>query len=153
MGSGPRGILLSKKNLALISSCLSLFESPPNCFEPHQFDEGLGACLVISLPGKKRPKVVNGFGPMELEKCLAMPTSRLLGRFDFRSFLDLLMKLRTVLHQEWLETIPVLHKVPHFPRFATTRKIRFVNIISFLFFPVCVAIVLQSRNIACHQLG
>ena len=64
------------------------------------FDERLGASLVTSLPGKK-PVVVNGFGHMELEKCLAMTTSRIRERHDFRTILDfLLMKLRTALDQE-----------------------------------------------------
>ena len=56
--------------------------------------------------------IVTGFGPTELEKCLAMPTSRILERHDFRTIFDfLLMKLRTALDQEWLQSVPGLHKV------------------------------------------
>ena len=112
LGSGPRGILLPKKILTLISSYLSLFENPPNCLSLINFDERLGTSLSLSLPGRKRPMIVTGFEPTELEKCLAMPTSHILERHDFRTILDfLLMKLRTALNQEWLQSVPVLHKV------------------------------------------
>ena len=112
LGSGPRGILLPKKILTLISSYLSLFENPPNCLSLINFNERLSTSLSTSLPGRKRPMIVTGFGPTELEKCLAMPTSRILERHDFRTILDLLlMKLRTALDQEWLQSVPVLHKV------------------------------------------
>ena len=88
------------------------FENPPNCLSLINFDERHSTSLSTSLPGRKRPMIVTGFGPTELEKCLAMPTSRILERHDFRTILDfLLMKLRTALDQEWLQSVPVLHKV------------------------------------------
>ena len=92
-----------KKILTLISSYLSLFESPPSCLSLFNFDVRLGTSLIASLPGIKRPMIVSGFGPMELEKCLAMPTSRNLERHNSRTLLDfLLLKLRTALDQELL---------------------------------------------------
>ena len=112
LGSGPHGILLPKKKIALVPSYLGLFESPPSCLSLINFDERLGASLIASLPGRQRPMAVSGFGPMELEKCLAMPTSRILEKHDFRTILDfLLMKLRATLDQEWLQALRVLHKV------------------------------------------
>ena len=120
LGSEPRGILLPKKILALISSYLSLFESPPSCLSLINFDERLGASFIASLPGRQRPIAAFEFGPMELEKCIAMPTSRILERHDFRTILDiLLMKLRTALDQEWLQALPVLHKVRYFSHFVS----------------------------------
>ena len=98
LGSGPRGILLLKKIYAIRLSYLSQFESPPNGLSLINFDTQLGACLVNSLPGTNRTIVVNGFGSMELEKCLAMPTLRILKRHDFRTILDfLLIKLRLLI--------------------------------------------------------
>ena len=113
LGSGPRGIFLPKKILTLISSYLSLLsETPRSCLSLINFDGRLVSSLIASLPGKKRHMIVTGFGPTELEKCLAMPTYGILERHDFRTILDfLLMKLRTALEQEWLQSIPVLHKV------------------------------------------
>ena len=112
LGSGPRGVLLPKKILTLTSSYLSLFESPPSCLSLINFDERLGATIIASLPGRKRSMVVSGFGPMELEKCLAMSFFRTVERHDFRTILDfLLLKLRSALDQDWLQAIPVLHKV------------------------------------------
>ena len=114
LGSGPRGLLLPKRLLSLLSSYFSLSENPPSCLSLVSFDESLATCLTRSLSGKTCPMVVNWFGVTELEKCLSMPTSRILERHDFRTILDfLLMKLRTALDQEWLQSIPVLHKV-HF---------------------------------------
>ena len=111
--SGPRGLLLPKKLLSLLSSYFSLSENPPSCLSLVNFDERLATCLDRSLSGKARPMVVNWFGVTELEICLSMPTSRILERHDFRTILDFLL-MRTALDQEWLQSIPVLHKV-HFP--------------------------------------
>ena len=114
LGSGPRELLLPKKLLSLLSSDFSLSENPPSCLILINFDERVATCLNRSLPGKCRLMVINWFGVTELEKCLAMPTSKILERHDFRTILDfLLMKLRTAMDQEWLQSIPVLHKV-HF---------------------------------------
>ena len=159
LGSGPRGILLPKKILTFISFYLSLFESPPSCLSLVNFDEQLGAKLFASFRGRKRLMVVSGFGPMDLEKCLAMPTSRILERHNFRTILAfLLMKLRTTLDQEWSQAIPDLHKVWHFPHFVSIQVFCFISILS-SFFAVCVAIILKSgRGIinfcaTLYQLG
>ena len=105
MGTGPRGLYLPKKIFMLISSFLSLLENPPSCVCIYD-------TLATSLPGGRRPTVAHAFGPLELEKSLALPTSRILERHDFRTILDfLLMKLRTAMDREWLQSLPELYKV------------------------------------------
>ena len=116
MGTGPRGLYLPKKIFMLISSFLSLLENPPSCVCIYDCDERLAATLATSLPGGRRPTVAHAFGPLELEKSLALPTSRILERHDFRTILDfLLMKLRTAMDREWLKSLPELYKVIIFP--------------------------------------
>ena len=43
IGTGPRGVLVPKKILILISSLLSLFESPPNCISLVDMEEKLSS--------------------------------------------------------------------------------------------------------------
>ena len=115
MGTGPRGLYLQMKIFMLISSFLSLLENPPSCVCIYDCDERLAATLSTSLPGGRRPTVAHAFGPLELEKNLALPTSRILERHDFRTILDfLLMKLRTAMDREWLQSLPELYKVINF---------------------------------------
>ena len=48
----------------------------------------------------------------DFERCLATPTAQIIERHDFRTILDfLLMKLRTALNKDWLQSVPILHKV------------------------------------------
>ena len=76
------------------------------------FADKLNDCLSSCLPGLKPPSIVNCFGPNEFERTLAAPTARTIERHDFRSILDfLLMKLRTALDKDWLQKLPLLHKV------------------------------------------
>ena len=115
LGSSPRGMLLPRKVLSLVSSFLSLFEIPPSCLTLIGVGEKLDDCLTSSLPGSKRPSIVNPFGPRELETSLALPTAQIIERHDFRTILDfLLMKLRTALGKDWLQNLPILHKVLYF---------------------------------------
>ena len=60
-GSAPRGMLLPRKVLNLLSSFLSLFEEVPTCISVIDFEKNLGCCLSSCLPGKQRPTVVRTF--------------------------------------------------------------------------------------------
>ena len=112
LGSAPRGMLLPRKILSLVSSFLSLFDTVPTCISLIDIGEKLSECSAPSLPGKQQPTVICTFGIEEFEKSLAMPTAQIIERHDFRTIIDfLLMKLRTALDREWLRKIPLLHKV------------------------------------------
>ena len=111
-GTGPRGTFIPKRIINFIASFLSLFESSISCVSLVNCPDRLNSSLKTSLPGKYRVTSVNGFGQNELERCLALPTSRILERHDYRTILDfLLMKLRTALDRDWLQSLPTLHKV------------------------------------------
>ena len=95
-----------------VSSFISLFEEAPSCVALTDFSEKLSECLSNCLPGKQQSSVVSSYGPEEFEKSLALPTSQIIERHDFRTILDfLLMKLRTALDRDWLKKLPLLHKV------------------------------------------
>ena len=112
IGTGPRGILIPRRVLDLISSFLSLLEQPPPCISVLGVGDKLCNCLVSTLPGSRRPKFVNIYGLDEFERSLEMPTAQIIQRHDFRSILDyLLMKLRTALARDWLHSSPTLQKV------------------------------------------
>ena len=112
LGSGPRGTLIPKKMMGVVSSFLSLFESHSSCVCLVDCPDRLTTCFNTSLPGNLRPTSVNSFGTNELERCLALPTSRILERQDYRTILDFnLMKLRTALGRDWLQSLLTLHKV------------------------------------------
>ena len=112
LGAGPRGILIPKRLMGTISAFLGLFDSPPSCVCLVDCPEKLCTCLKTSLPGKLNSASVNGFNQAELERCLSIPTSRVLERHDYRTILEcLLMKLRTALDRDWLQSLPTLHKV------------------------------------------
>ena len=112
IGTGPRGLLIPRKILSLIASFVSLFESPPPCLSLNGMGEKLNSCLSSELPGRQRPFIVNNFGPEEIERCLALPTAKIIERHDFRTIVDfLLTKLRTALDKNWLQSLPLLHKV------------------------------------------
>ena len=93
----------------LVSKCVlsSLFGSwTPRDFNPqtndgHQTNDGrpscvclvnchekLCTCLKRSLLGKVKSTSVIGFNYAELERCLSIPTSRILERHDYRIILD-----------------------------------------------------------------
>ena len=114
LGCAPRGMLLPRKILSLMSSFLSLFETEPTCLSLVDLGDKFGDCLSTCLPGKQPPTVVKTYGPDEFEKSLSLPTSQIIERHDYRAILDyLLMKLRTALDKDWLQQIPVLHKVKY----------------------------------------
>ena len=114
LGSAPRGMLLPRKNLILLSTFLSFFEEVPTCVSVIDFEEKLGSCLSSCLPGKLRPTVIRTFDSSEFEKCLSQPTTQIMERHDFRTIVDfLLMKLRTALDRDWLKKLPTLYKVTH----------------------------------------
>ena len=98
--------------MTLLSSFLSLFDDPPDCIALIGIGEKLDECLASTLPGLNRPSIVKLFRPTEFENSLAIPTAQIIERHDFRTILDfLLMKLRTALDREWLQSLPILHKV------------------------------------------
>ena len=98
--------------LELVSCFYSLFETVPSCVAVKDFSEKLSSSLPCVMPALKKPSKVNTFGPTELESCLSLPSSQILDRYDFRSILDyLLLKLRSGLDNDWLQNLPVLHKV------------------------------------------
>ena len=112
LGSSPRGLLFPRKVMTLVSSFLSLFDAPPDCIALIGVGEKLDECLASTLPGTKRSSIVKTFGPSELESTLAVPTAQIIERHDFKTILDfLLMKLRTALDRDWLQSLPTLHKV------------------------------------------
>ena len=112
IGTGQRGILIPRKILSLVASFISLFETPPPCIGLVGLGERLSPCLSSSLPGHPRSLFINNFGEDEFERCLALPTAEIIERNYFRSILDfLLMKLRTAFDKDWLQSLPVLHKV------------------------------------------
>ena len=112
VGSAPRGTLLPRKILTLVSSFLSLFETPPHCIALIGVGEKLDECLVSTLPGSCRPTIINNFSATEFESFLARPTSQIIERHVYRTIIDfLLMKLRTALDRDWLQSLPNLHQV------------------------------------------
>ena len=112
LGTGPRGTLIPKKIINFIASFLSIFESSISCVSLVNCPDRLNSSLKTSLLGRYRVTSVNGFGQNELERCLALPTSKILERHNHRTILDfLLMKLRTALDRVWLQSLPTLHKV------------------------------------------
>ena len=112
LGTGPRGTLVPKKMMGFIASFLSLFDKHPTCICLIDCPDRLNSCLESSLPGRLRSTSVNGFSPNMLERCLFLPTSRILERHDYRTILDfLLRKLRPALDRDWLQSLPTLHKV------------------------------------------
>ena len=116
IGGAPRGLLLPRRILSLVASFLSLFEELPVCVSLIGFEDKLSECLGSCLSGTKAPSVVNTFGVKDFERCLATPTAQIIERNDFRTILDfLLMKLRTALDKDWLQSLPILHKVYHSP--------------------------------------
>ena len=115
LGSAPRGMLLPRKILVLISSFISLFETPPACVSLINFDEKMSHCLSNCLPGDHQPSVVRTYGPEEFEKSLGLPTSQIIERHDYRTILDfLLMKLRTALDKDWLQKLPRSEPAPEY---------------------------------------
>ena len=116
IGAGPRGVLVPRKLLDLLSSFITLFEAPPTWVTLIDMCERLNVSLTATLPGSFRPSTVNSFGPNEFEKYLSLPTARIIERHDFRTIIDfLLTKLRTALDRDWLQSLPLLHKVRYFP--------------------------------------
>ena len=112
LGSSPRGLLLPRRILNLLASFLSLFDVPRSCIALIGVGDKLDDCLSNTLPGSKRPCIVNTYGTTELEVSLTLPTVQIIERHDFRTILDfLLMKLRTALDRDWLQSLPTLHKV------------------------------------------
>ena len=55
LGSGPRGLLIPTKILAVISSFFFLFESAPSCIILIDCSARLETCILSSLPGQRSP--------------------------------------------------------------------------------------------------
>ena len=110
--TGPRGFLVPRKILTLITSLISLFETPPPCACLTGMGERLNFCLRSALPGQQRPNLFNNFGVEEFERSLALPTAKIIERHDYKTIIDfLLLKLRTALDKDWLQSLPLSHKV------------------------------------------
>ena len=62
-GSSPHGMLLLRKILILPASFISLFDVPASCIALIGVGDKLDDCLSSTLPGSKRPCIVNTFGP------------------------------------------------------------------------------------------
>ena len=90
LGSSPRGMLLPLKILALLASFISVFDTAPSCVSLIGFDEKLADCLRTNLPGAKRPFITSTYEPSGFESSLALPTTQILERHDFRTILDFL---------------------------------------------------------------
>ena len=133
IGTGPRGVLIPRRILDLISSLLSLLEQPPSCISVPGGGDKLGNSLASTLPGTRRPKIVKTYGPGDFEKSLEKPTAQIIERHDFRSILDyLLMKLRTALDRDWLHSLPTLHKVGIFlTAFVLVSMFKIMSILRF----------------------
>ena len=103
----PRRLLLPRQILFLMVSFLSLFEELPFCVSMIGFEDKLNECLISCFSVTKTPSIVKSIGAIEFERSLATPTAQILEHHDFRTFLDfLLMKLRTALHKNWLQSLP-----------------------------------------------
>ena len=101
-----------QKILNSISSFLSLFEAPPPCIALIGVGEKLDEYLVSTLPGSRRLTIINNFSATEFENLLARPTSQIIERHAYRTIIDfLLMKLRTALDRDWLQSLPSFHQV------------------------------------------
>ena len=112
IGTGLRGFLIPRKVLTLIASLISLFDTPPPRACLVGLGERLNFCLMSALPGQQRPNTLNNFGLEEFERSLALPTAKIIERHDYKTIIDfLLLKLRTALDRDWLQSIPLLHKV------------------------------------------
>ena len=110
LGSAPRGTLLPRQILNLISSFLSLFETTAPCIALIEVGGKLDECLIPTLPGTRRPSIVSNFCATEFENSLARPTRQIIERHDNRTIIDFpLMKLRTALDRDWLQNLPILH--------------------------------------------
>ena len=135
LGSGPRGLLIPKKILTAISSFVTLFESAPSCLSLIDCSAILEVFLLSSLPGQRPLSALCSFGPADFERCLAVPTSKILERHDFRTIIDfLLMILRTALDRDWLYSLPELHKVILFLSFFLSQVVVLItNSLSILF--------------------
>ena len=107
--------LVPRRLLDLVSSLLSLFEQPSSCISVIGIGDELGTCLISTLPGALRPSDVNTVVSEEFEKCLELPTAQIIERHDICSILDyLVMKLRSALDRDWLQTLATLLKVISF---------------------------------------
>ena len=112
IGTGPREFLIPRKSLTLVASLVSLFQTRPPCISFNGMGEKLSVCLISELPAKRRPGTVNNFGADEFERCLSLPTAKIIKRHDFRTIIDfMLMKFRTTLDKIWLQSVPLVHRV------------------------------------------
>ena len=112
IGTFPRSLSIPKSLLRCVAAFLSLFLDQPSCLALI----GFGDRLFQSVRGQfKNPQLVNRcptFLPRDLDKCLSMPSSKILDRYDYRSILDfLLLKLRLARDHDWLLNLPELHQV------------------------------------------
>lgn len=120
LGVAPHGFLVPKITLKLIASFYSLFEKSPACLSVVGFDDKLYSSLS-SYSKLKKKKIMRSptFKPKDLEKSLLLPSVKILDRYDYRSILDfLLLKLRTALDNDWLQSLPDLHKASFFSSFS-----------------------------------
>ena len=68
--------------------------------------------------------------PIEFEKSLALPAAQIFECHVYRTILDFfLLKLRTALDRDWLQSLPILHKAICF-LFVLISKNKFLALIS-----------------------
>ena len=135
--TGPRGFQILRKISTLIASLISLFETPPSCACLMGMGKRFNFCLTSAPHGQQRRNLLNNFGIEEFERCLALPTAKIIERHDYRTIIDfLLMKLRTALYKDWLQSFPLLHKVLR--NFSWFWGFSFNSLIPCLFHLYCV---------------
>ena len=112
IGVFPRSISIPKSLLKCIAAFLSLFLDQPSCLALIGFGDRIFQSVKNHF---NKPHLVNHcptFSQEDLDKCLSIPSAKILDRYDYRSILDfLLLKLRLAQDHDWLLNLPDLHKV------------------------------------------
>ena len=144
LGTGPRGTLIPKRMMGTVAAFLGLFDSPPFCVCLVDCPEKLCTCLKTSLPRKLKSASVDEFNQAELEQCLSIPTSRILERHDYRT---ILMKLRTALDRDWLQSLPTLHKVHKSLSVVQNLQVTWWFLMFYLVFSVFLTLPIPLRRL------
>ena len=85
VGNGPRGLSKTRKTLTF-SGCVSgQFIRNPSAMNQSEWDRGLSACMMSTLPGECLPGSVSDFDPNEFERCSSLPTAKIIELHDIRT--------------------------------------------------------------------
>ena len=111
IGTFPKSLSIPKSLLRSVAAFLALFLNQPSCLALI----GFGDRLFQSVRGHfENPQLLNRcptFLPKDLDKCLSMPSSKILDGYDYRSILDfLLLWLGLARDHDWLLNLPELHQ-------------------------------------------